>query len=419
MTCRAGASGAVAAPPHLAGQGLARRRRYRGGVWGLAVLVGALLATSAGRALAAGSEASASAGGGAAPVPWRVAGPGHPWRFPRDHWSHPGYRLEWWYLTGHLTAVEEPARFGYQLTFFRVGLLPARPALASAWSASDLVMAHAAVSELGAGRHRFGELLYRAVPFLGGFGTFPEPRLAWSRPPAGTETPWRLAWNGRAFALEAEDRRRGFAFRLAAEPAKPPVLHGAGGLSRKGADPGAATLYYSLPRLRTRGTLVLDGRSRSVVGESWMDREFGSAVLAAHQVGWDWFGLRLADGRDLMLYRLRDRTGRVDHASGTLVEVDGRGRFLDANAFAVEVLGTWTGPAGTRYPAGWRLRVPGAGLDLRVEPELADQENRSELVPDLHYWEGAVRALDPAGRRVGEGYGELTGYRARVRPGLG
>ena len=51
--------------------------------------------------------------------------------FPRDHGSHPGARIEWWYATGWLQAPNAPERplFGFQLTFFRsrTGLADALP----------------------------------------------------------------------------------------------------------------------------------------------------------------------------------------------------------------------------------------------------------------------------------------------------
>ncbi|HCE03228.1 MAG TPA: hypothetical protein DEQ98_08295, partial [Acidobacteria bacterium] len=31
---------------------------------------------------------------------WRLAEPGYTLQFPRDHGSHPEYRIEWWYYTG-------------------------------------------------------------------------------------------------------------------------------------------------------------------------------------------------------------------------------------------------------------------------------------------------------------------------------
>jgi len=346
---------------------------------------------------------------------WLAARPDFSWRFPRDHWSHPGYRTEWWYFTGQLAGpADSVARFGYQFTIFRVGLLPDTPAWRSSWNATDLVMGHAAVTDVRTGRHVFTEVLYRAVPLLGAFGGPGDPLLAWSLAPPGTPARWTLAWNGAGFDIAMRDDQQAIAFALATRATKPLVFQGPNGYSRKGATGGAASQYYSFTRLATSGTLRVGADTVTVRGESWMDQEFGSNQLAGDQVGWDWFGLQLDDGRDLMLYVLRDSTGGASHAKGTLVAPDGRAQWLEAAEFSVTASARWRGPTGTEYPARWRVRVPLAGLDLAVEPRLAAQENRSRLVPGLAYWEGAVD-VRAGGRRTGRGYVELTGYGARTR----
>jgi predicted secreted hydrolase len=351
---------------------------------------------------------------------WRAARPDYPWSFPQDHWARPGYRLEWWYFTGHLDATDGARRrFGYQFTIFRVGLSPEPESRPSAWSAANLVMGHAAVGDLGGGRHVFSEVLYREMGLLGGFGVYPEPLIAWSRAPAGTDGRWTLHWNARAFDLAMTDRARGIAFRLATAPLKPLVFQGPNGYSRKGEGPTAASQYYSFTRLRTTGTLSLDGADFAVRGESWMDKEFGSNQLGDRQVGWDWLSLQLADGREVMLYLLRDRAGALDFGRGTVVAADGTARYLTPAEWRVRATAHWTSPAtGARYPSAWMVEVPSEDLRLRVEPELSDQENRSRLVPDLHYWEGAVRVLGPDGAPLGRGYVELTGYGTRSRPAV-
>ena len=347
---------------------------------------------------------------------WEPARPDYAWAFPRDHWARPGYRTEWWYLTGHL-ASDDGRRFGYQFTLFRVGLRREPPELASGWAAGNLVMGHAAVTDLGERRHVFSEVLYRETALLGGFGRYPDPRLGWSRAPAGTDGEWTLRWNGAAFDVAVADRARGLAYSLATRPLKPLVFEGPNGYSRKGGDTAAASQYYSFTRLATEGTLALGGRTVAVRGESWMDKEFGSSQLGEGQVGWDWFSLQLADGRELMLYLLRDRTGGIDFAHGTLVFGAGEPRYLAAGDFAVRVTRRWTSRAsGAEYPAGWVVQVGSADLRLEVTPELDDQENRSELVRDLAYWEGAVSVRGPDGAPAGRGYVELTGYGATRRP---
>jgi predicted secreted hydrolase len=336
------------------------------------------------------------------------ADPAHAWSFPRDHFVRPGYRNEWWYFTGLVTDAAG-RRLGFQVTFFKVGLLAAPPALDSAWATSGAVMAHFAITEVAAGRHRFSEVVWRDAPLLAGFGVAPGPRVAFAQAPPGTPGRWTLDLEpDGTWRVAARDDAAGADLALALRPAKPVVLQGPNGYSRKAAADGFASEYYSQPRLAAEGTLSLDGRPADVKGEGWMDREVGSSQLAPSQVGWDWFALRLADGRDLMLYVLRRSDGAADWRNGTLVARDGTTTLLGPEAWSVEATGSWRSPDGVAYPSGWRLQVPSAGLDLEVEPEVAAAENRSRLVRGLRYWEGPVRARQ-AGQQAGEGYVELAG----------
>jgi predicted secreted hydrolase len=335
---------------------------------------------------------AAVATGGEAPE-WRPAAPGHDWSFPRDHGSHSGYRTEWWYFTGHLsTGSEDEPRFGYQFTLFRVGLVAEQPPWNSGWAASDLIMGHAAITDLVRGEHRFSELLYRATPLLGGFLEGGDSLIAWTRCPPGSDGEWRLLWNGSGFDFEMRDETRAMDFRLHTHSARPPVLHGTNGWSPKAQDPSFASNYYSFPHLVTAGTISLDGDSWQVSGESWMDKEFSSSQLADDQVGWDWFSLRLDDGRALMLYLLRAADGSADWTSGTFIDADGSTRGIGDDEWSLTTNSTWKSEAsGAEYPASWRLELPGEDLELEITPDVEDQENRSRWIPELFYWEGSVK----------------------------
>jgi predicted secreted hydrolase len=187
------------------------------------------------------------------------------------------------------------------------------------------------------------------------------------------------------------------------------MLNGDAGLSRKGAESGAASYYYSLPRLAARGRLLRDGRALELSGLAWLDREWGSGGLGAGEEGWDWFALQLNDGSALMFYALRDRGGARDaYSAGTFLPPDGPARPLASADVDIAVNGAW------RYPARWRVRVPTLALDLDVQPLLADQE----LTTTPAYWEGAVAV---SGTRGGapvsaRGYVELVGYGERAHP---
>ncbi|MGH8260089.1 MAG: lipocalin family protein, partial [Steroidobacteraceae bacterium] len=226
------------------------------------------------------------------------------------------------------------------------------------------------------------------------------------------------------WTLRASDPAYGISLEL--HPLSAPVLNGDRGLSIKSGEPGAASYYYSIPHIAVRGQLVRSGsgvrtssgrtpgaaRVLDVSGTAWLDREWGSGSLGAHQQGWDWYGLQLADGSALMFYALRDDDGERDpHSAGTWIEPDGSSRPLASGDVRIDVLNHWTSPRGARYPSRWRIRVKSLSLDVTVTPVLADQE----LDAAPRYWEGDV---DVAGTRrgkrlSGQGYVELVGYAGR------
>ncbi len=336
---------------------------------------------------------------------WATVGAPLTLSFPRDHGSHPEFRTEWWYVTGQLTD-DAGHRFSFQLTFFRRGLDPSPPAPGtSALRARQVLAGHLAIADFAAGKVRFAERVRRIAA-----------GLAWA---SNDDLQIVLDdWEMQRFAsgamtLSAEDRDAGMAVKLELQPTKPLVLHGEGGVSVKGAEPGNASAYVSFTRLAVRGTLALGGRWFAVHGEAWFDHEWGSSQLGPGVVGWDWLGLRLADGRELMLYRLRRADGRpATESTGTLVDRDGRTRHLTAADFTLEPESWWSSPrTGARYPANLRVCVPLAGLDLEIHPAIADAELDAHASTGTVYWEGPVAVT---GTVAGQGYAESTGYVASL-----
>lgn len=339
----------------------------------------------------------------AQPPQWQEARAGYTFAFPRDHAAHPEFRIEWWYYTGNLDA-EDGRRFGYQVTFFRVGVDPA-PANPSRWAVRDLYMTHVAVSDPAGGRYRYAERLNRGGPGIAGAAT-------------DRYHVWNDDWTA---SLDAGGRHvvrlleNGLGVDLVLDEGRPPTLNGRDGISQKGAQDGNASHYYSLTRMPTRGTITIDGEVVRVTGQSWMDREFGTSFLEPDQQGWDWFALQLADGSDLMIYQLRRADGSRDrHSSGTLTRADGRVVTLSSTDFTL----TPTGPtfrsakSGASYPIAWRIEIPAEQVALDVTTPLADQELNTAESTGVTYWEGLVDVTGSLrGRAVtGRGYLEMTGY---------
>lgn len=342
------------------------------------------------------------AGGGLADDGFQSPRPGRAFEFPRDHGAHPEYKTEWWYWVGHLKAASGEA-FGFQLTFFRVALRQPDPEARSAWALNTIYFAHLAVTDPARRIFEFRDKAGRGA--LGLSGAKAEAMQVWI-------DAWRAELQGDEFHLLAQDE--GLGLDLMLKPLKSPALHGEGGLSRKSEKGDAASYYYSLSRLETRGSITVAGRTLPVSGLSWMDHEFFTSAMAPNLAGWDWFSLQLNDGWDVMLYLLRHKDGTVDAASsGTLIDPQGHTQHLKLADFQVKATGAWTSPhTGATYPAGWEITVPGTGYRLRLTPTLADQEIRAQAPAKVTYWEGEVKiAGTKNGAPVaGLGYAELTGY---------
>jgi len=321
--------------------------------------------------------------------------------FPADRGSHPDYQTEWWYYTGNLQTANA-LHYGYQLTFFRRALLPPQEQSPreSKWAASQVYMAHFAISNVPDRRFRAFERVSRGS--VGLAGAAGEPYHVWLENWSVEEV------ESGVVHLHAE--QDDLFLDLTLTDRKGVVLEGDRGYSQKGAEPGNASYYYSQTRLETVGTLQVGGRKDEVTGLSWMDHEFSTSSLAPGQVGWDWFALQMDDGSELMVYQIRRKDGSADpSSSGTLVAPDGTARHLTRDDFRIGLTNQWRSPhSGANYPARWTVEVPVASLTLRIEPYLADQE----LNLSYSYWEGAVHFTgEHAGLAVsGDGYVELTGY---------
>lgn len=335
-----------------------------------------------------------------APADWRVALPGWNYQFPSDHGSHPGFKTEWWYFTGNLRA-KGGEELGYQLTFFRQGIAdPSRSLPSSEFLQRDVKFAHFAVSDISKKKFHHFQKLSRGA--FGDAGFDDGARIAWIEN-------WSCERTGlHDFRLKAA--QDGVSVDLQLESPTPPVVHGRDGVSQKAAGEGRASHYYSLTRMKTSGTVVIDGLEYAVEGLTWFDHEWATNQLASHQSGWDWFSLQFEEGGELMLFQIRTKDGgRDEFSSGTFVDTTGKAHKVELADFELEPIEWWTSPESKgRYPVAWKIKIPSQGLDLTVRARFTDQELAAA---PFAYWEGSVSV---EGNRKGRGYLEMTGYAGRI-----
>ncbi|HEY2102901.1 MAG TPA: lipocalin-like domain-containing protein [Chthoniobacterales bacterium] len=337
---------------------------------------------------------------------WRSATPGWQYEFPRDHHVHREFKTEWWYFTGNVFD-KAGRRFGFELTFFREGIIPPaqRTTQRSRFVVDDLKFAHFTVTDEAGQKFRFDQKASRGAFGEAGFDRGDQ--IAWIND-------WFLRIQGDEFHLAASTPNASVDLVLA--PQKPPVVHGRSGISLKAAGENHASHYYSVTRLATRGSIRIGAREFPVSGASWFDHEWATNQLAPNQVGWNWLCVQFANGTELMLYQMRLADGTLDVASsGTLVASDGVSTHLSFDDFAMTPLAWWhSGKTNSDYPVEWQINVPSCQMNFSVRPVLQDQE--LALQP-LVYWEGAIRVTGTHRdeRISGDGYLELTGYAGSLR----
>jgi len=322
--------------------------------------------------------------------------------FPNNFGAHPDFRTEWWYYTGNLQ-TSQGRHFGFELTVFRVGLLPPTVELSndSAWSGRDIYFAHFAVSDIDSDHFYAFQRYSRPGPGLAGAQA--DPYRVWLED-------WNITESTKGvYRLQAEQGEIALDLTLTDEMGV--ILHGENGYSRKGRNVTNASYYYSQPRLQAEGSVQISGDEYPVTGLVWNDHEFSTGVLDENQIGWDWFSLQFEDGPALMLFQLRERSGEIsDSASGTFTAADGTSQHLHKSDFEIGVHAEWRSPhTQGLYPASWEIRIHEPDCLLKADPWMADQEVN---FPPITYWEGAVHFTGNCnGAPVsGNGYIELTGY---------
>jgi predicted secreted hydrolase len=331
------------------------------------------------------------------------ARPGNQLVFPRDHGAHPGFRIEWWYLTANLQDAAG-RQYGAQWTLFRTATrMVSGPPADNPWQDPQVYMAHLAITTPD--DHRSFQRYARGGEHdgLAQAGVSAAPFMAWL-------DDWSLQSTGPGWLpLELRARQGGHGVELRLDSNRPLVLQGQQGFSQKH-PAGGGSYYYSHPFLEAEGALLIDGQQLAVSGQAWLDREWSSQFLQADQAGWDWFALHLESGEKLMLFRLRSSEPGAgsNFRHGVLISPDGRKLSLESTGIEFEVIGT-SRVSGRELPLNWRIALSQIGRELRVEALHPEQW----MEVDFAYWEGVVRVSGDGPGSRGVGYLELTGYPAR------
>jgi predicted secreted hydrolase len=174
--------------------------------------------------------------------------------------------------------------------------------------------------------------------------------------------------------------------------------------------------YYSFPRNRVEGQIILGGRRENVAGEGWFDHQWGYGSGLLIETGWNWFGIQLTDGRELLINQMRQiKTGQTFAAAA--YQMDRNGKVLYTKKVMLEPKKEWKSvETGVMYPLEWRIDLPEWKLNLHASPIVSQQE-MPVFGPLRAIWEGVCvfqgEEEQGQGQRQpisGKGFIELVGY---------
>jgi predicted secreted hydrolase len=168
--------------------------------------------------------------------------------------------------------------------------------------------------------------------------------------------------------------------------------------------------YYSTTRNSVSGMVKTDSKTENVSGTGWFDHQWGRDYSLVKGSGWDWFGLQLIDGRELLLNQMSPGKPMAN-----LIEEDGSIHFTRNITF--QKVKYWKSlKTNARYPVEWEIRIPEFGMELNIEAVFPNQEMLI-IGPIQAIWEGVCKVtgsekLGDGKRRslTGNGFMELVGY---------
>jgi predicted secreted hydrolase len=320
--------------------------------------------------------------------------------FPQDHFFHSEYQVEWIYFVGQVES-SNGKKFGYELSFFKGNLD----------KQFEIFPVHFAISDLDTKKHFTAQSVYRKIGNL--------VRISKNEIECGD---FKIQFlNSSEINIKANPRDKNISIELNLKYDKKDFLfHGDKGYSIKSRrNPEMFSYYYSLPNLKTKGVLRIDGREEKILsGNSWMDHEWSShnkekksvGALSSSKTSWDWVCLNFADGSNLMAFNFKLNSTEKAESFGSYRDKTGKQFFFEKedeiNFTAKEQI--WkSNESGKKYHLNWKIKFLDIEIDL--EPIFPEQEFIALETTGNIYWEGAILATmkSKTGNLKGQGYLEL------------
>ncbi len=171
--------------------------------------------------------------------------------------------------------------------------------------------------------------------------------------------------------------------------------------------------YATYPRMQLTG--IVNGEK--VFGKTWFDHQWGDSCWFVTNdtdkkvLGWDWFGINLENGMDILIAKHKHMKSNDEIISSAIVHTSDDKLELYKEV-TIKPCKFWESPkTHIKYPIVCEIQIPELELDMKFEP-FADDQEISIIGSCRAIWEGAGRITGKLkGEKIyGRARGEFFGY---------
>ncbi len=154
------------------------------------------------------------------------------------------------------------------------------------------------------------------------------------------------------------------------------VLYG-GGTTSFPAIIGTNINQISVPDMRTKGSITIEGKKYEIEGSSWFDRQWQtdnpSDPRSIGKWKWNWFNICLDNGEVLGVWDMYIVSQNVNYCWATVLHPDGT-QTIDV-VERTEFSNYWKSErSGKNYPLYSVIKLPNLDVELEIKPVVEDQE---------------------------------------------
>ncbi len=191
------------------------------------------------------------------------------------------------------------------------------------------------------------------------------------------------------------------------------VLYG-GGTTSFPSILGTNINQFSVPDMRTKGVITIEGKEYPIEGSSWFDRQWQtdnpSDPRSIGKWKWNWFNIVLDNGQVLGVWDMHIVSQNINYTWATVLHPDGT-QTIDI-VERKEIGNYWKSPvSGKNYPLYSKILLPNIEVELEISSVLQNQEMGVPGMIAMYEYEGLsdVKGTYKGEPVKGYSYFELVG----------